>query len=190
MENGHEKWTERYSITDIYNAYFPAVVRHVTHVLKHDQRGDADAIADDCFLKLREYPDVQLCKVKSWLFTTGTRMAIDSIRWHIRRPSEGLEFKDRNGEMREKAIIDPRFDAERTEEYWNARREELAACLSENFKEWEQKIFDLYLNEGRNYIEIADTLEMDVQMVTKQIYRLTSRMKTLLRKKRVAAGVK
>jgi RNA polymerase sigma factor (sigma-70 family) len=136
---------------DTFAACYGRIARVVARVVA--DRGRAEEIAVDVFLKWRRHPEVRGERVAGWLYRTAVRMGLDELRRQARRARyERLFAAFRSAPATPEDIQSAQAERERVRAVLAVLRRRDAALL-------------LLRGEGQSYEELAVTLDLNSSSV-------------------------
>lgn len=168
-----------YDFNEIYNQYYPMVLRYVARVVGEN---DSEDVAQDVFDKVnRNLGEFQSkSKISTWIYRIATNTAIDRIRSVAYRynksqvaleegtiPDSQLSLKDRKPPSTDQVVI----------------QKEMRDCINEYIEALPpdyKTIIVLSDLEGLANKEIAEILDITVENVKVRLHRARAKLKDLL----------
>lgn len=155
----------------LYLRYHNELFGYLCHMLRSSSI--AESMVQETFLKLLDHiHDLEDAQIKSWLYKTATRLALNHQRSQKRRHSWHQQALQQDAlPMDQGNQLDPEQKwIEREEAEDNKRRKELALRAQEKLSARQVSLLQLKFS-GMSYAEIADALDVQTSSVSRLLIR-------------------
>ena len=154
----------------ILSFYEKAIYNYCLRILKNPQ--NAQEVAQDTFIKVYTHrKEIDSTKnIKTWIFTIATNTAYDFLRSKKRKNETSLD---------EELETNSSFKA-----YYRDKEEGLVSDIEKALDQINpeyKKVLLLFYQQGFQYQEIADTLEMPINTIKTHISRGKEELKEILK---------